>query len=67
MLINVIKLNGDIVLQSINIGQKLVGLRITSFVVESSEEVAKLLSEDGQRWMRDHLMHRFKYTNDSPH
>ena len=60
MLLNVVKLNGDVVLHSIRVGQTVVGLRITSFVVESSEEVAKLLSTEGQKWMKEHLMHRFR-------
>jgi hypothetical protein len=60
MLLNVVKMNGDIELRSINVGRKLVGLRITSFVVESAEEVAQLLTPEGQRWMERHLMHQFK-------
>jgi hypothetical protein len=60
MLLNVVKMNGDVVLHSINVGRKVVGLRITSFVVESAEEVAQLLTPEGQRWMKEHLMHRFK-------
>jgi hypothetical protein len=67
MLLNVLRLNGDIDLVSINVGRKVVGLRITSFVVESSEEVAQLLSPEGQRWMKEHLMHRFRPVNDSPY
>ncbi len=65
MLLNVIRLNGDIDLVPISVGHSVVGTRITSFVVESSEEVAQLLSPEGQRWMKEHLMHRFRYTNDS--
>lgn len=60
MLLNVVKLNGDVVLHPIRIGNNVVGLRITSFVVESAEEVAQLLSTDGQRWMREHLMCHFR-------
>ena len=65
MLLNVIRLNGDIDLVPIRIGHNVVGTRITSFVVESSEEVAQLLSPEGQRWMKEHLMHRFRYIDDS--
>jgi len=60
MLLNVVKLNGDVVLHPIRVGNNVVGLRITSFVIESSEEVAQLLSPEGQLWMKDQLMHRFR-------
>ena len=47
------------------IGQKLVGIRLLSFEIESSQELEELLSEQGVKWAKQHL--RFGYIHQPIH
>lgn len=43
------------------VGQKLVGLRLTEMVFETSNELSQLTTEEGQRWLKSiaHVMKRY--------
>jgi len=49
----------EIQLRQVRVGQLLVGLRITSFVIENREEAAKLLTEEGQKWLANNVLPAF--------
>ena len=58
MLINVVFRNGNTEVRQIHPGQKLVGVRITSFVLENSDDAAAILDEH-KEWFIRNVMHCF--------
>ena len=48
----------ELITRSITLGQKLVGIRVESFTIESEKEFNILISEKGLRWARHNLNFR---------
>jgi hypothetical protein len=57
---------GETITRVIPIGQKLVGLRLNSVVIESHEEFQALLSEKGLQWAKRNLNFRPSFASLKP-
>ena len=53
---------GEEIIRTIHPGQKLVGLRIHEFIIETYEEALTLNTEAGRDWYNKHILHIFRVT-----
>ncbi len=51
----------ELIERKVEVGSKLVGLRLLEVTFESREELRKLLSEEGKGWAQRNLLPAMKY------